>query len=123
MASSSVVPPGSRRRSWREIESLETGCDAADFLSGVEVWIKRPQVVNRRLLGAVLVEGDWDNLQEQQQRYSNSAKVPGDNSNCCIFVRQLLPRVKTISARRETVTLQCCGGEEYECVVKLLNCF
>lgn len=30
-------------------------CSVEDFYSGVDVWLKRPNVVNKRLLGAVIV--------------------------------------------------------------------
>lgn len=38
------------------IDELETTAGAEDFLAGVEVWIRRPHVVNRRLVGAIFLE-------------------------------------------------------------------
>ena len=86
-----------KRQAWREVGSLETSCSAADFLSGVEVWVKRPQVVNRRLLGAVLVEGDW----VAGTSTCGGARETTDR----VFVRELLPRAKSVPPRREAVSI------------------
>ena len=59
-----------RRGIWREVGALETTCSAEDFLSGVEVWVTRPQVVNRRLLGAVIVEGGGAKAGEKVEKRS-----------------------------------------------------
>lgn len=39
--------------SWRLEGSVSVSCSARDFYSGVAVWLERPNVVNKRLLGAV----------------------------------------------------------------------
>ena len=53
---------------WTKFASIETACSKEDFFSGVEVWLTRPHVVNRRLLGSVVLqeetvkrgrEGEW----------------------------------------------------------------
>ena len=81
---------------WRETGSLETSCSAANFLSGVEVWLKRPQVINRRLLGAVLMDGDWDVTPDAGG---------ASETNERIFIRQLLPRSKSVDSRNEAVSI------------------
>ena len=41
---------------WIKFASVETACSKEDFFSGVEVWLTRPHVVNRRLLGSVVLQ-------------------------------------------------------------------
>ena len=41
---------------WAKLASLETACSKEDFFSGLEVWLRRPHVVNRRLLGSVVLQ-------------------------------------------------------------------
>jgi hypothetical protein len=41
--------------SWATLCESAASCSVKDFYSGVEVWLKRPNVVNKRLLGAVIV--------------------------------------------------------------------
>ena len=89
---------------WREIGSLDTTCGPEDFISGLEVWVKRPQVVNRRLLGAALVKGDWDDVGGG----SESVRTPYELRER-VFLRELLPRAKSVEPRKETVTI--CHGE------------
>lgn len=120
-----------RRGIWREVGALETTCSAEDFLSGVEVWVTRPQVVNRRLLGAVIVEGGGAKAGEKVERRigkekehsqptltaqspdvcshdNECAAVSGGLSWCggrdSCTVRELLPRMRSMEPRREGVT-------------------
>lgn len=78
---------------WREIGGLETKCSASDFLSGVDVWVKRPQVLNKRLLGAVVIE-------DETKRDERRGKEVVDE----VLVRELLPRAKKMARGREVVT-------------------
>lgn len=41
---------------WRSVNSATTTSDFSGFLKAVDVWIERPQVVNRRLMGALIVQ-------------------------------------------------------------------
>ena len=93
-----TLPPAEDGCVWREIGYLETSCGTEDFLSGLEVWLKRPQVVNRRLLGAVLVKGDWDVGGSESVRTTSEARER-------VFVRELLPRAKNVETRNEAVTI------------------
>lgn len=96
---------------WREIGGLETKCSASDFLSGVDVWVKRPQVLNKRLLGAVVIE-------EETKRDERRGKGVVDE----VLVRELLPRAKMARGRevvttthdhsRVSVTFDPLGGRE-----------
>lgn len=43
---------------WVTICECAASCSIEDFYSGVDVWLKRPNVVNKRLLGAVIVAED-----------------------------------------------------------------
>lgn len=78
---------------WREIGGLETKCSASDFLSGVDVWVKRPQVLNKRLLGAVVIE---DEAKKDERRGKGVVHE--------VLVRELLPRAKKMARGREVVT-------------------
>ena len=119
-----------RRGTWRELGAQETTCSAEDFLSGVEVWVARPQVVNRRLLGAVVVEGGGAKVGEKVERRiggggdskptsraqspevcfhdNECAAVSGGLNRCggraSCTVRELLPRMRSVKPRREVVT-------------------
>lgn len=86
---------------WREIGGLETNCGASDFLSGVDVWVKRPQVVNRRLLGAVVIEGGVAEREGRNRQRQGDRVVEED-----VLVRELLPRAKSVAPRREVVSTQ-----------------
>lgn len=41
---------------WISIDSATTMSDFSGFLKAVDVWIERPHVVNRRLMGALIVQ-------------------------------------------------------------------
>ena len=41
---------------WETVCQLQTAADFSDFLGGVDVWIRRPHVVNKRLLGASILQ-------------------------------------------------------------------
>ena len=43
--------------SWELLGERQVACSVENFYSSVNVWLKRPNVVNRRLLGAVEVTG------------------------------------------------------------------
>lgn len=55
-----------------EATTLESSCSAEDFLRAADVWLERPQVLNKRIFGAVLSRGS---VREGEP-----------------FTRQLLPR-------------------------------
>ena len=84
---------------WQEIGGLETSCSARDFLSGVDVWVKRPQVVNRRLLGAVIVATVGGGACEGT---SVDGRVEENVDH--VLVRELLPRAKGVAPRKEVVS-------------------
>ena len=90
--------------SWREMGRLETNCSASDFLLGVEVWVKRPQVVNRRVLGALIVEeeGKKLKLEDTCEPPQRDGMITGVDEH--VLIRELLPRVKGVAPRRETIS-------------------
>lgn len=118
--------------SWDTLSEHKLACSVANFYSGVEVWMKRPNVVNKRLLGAVTVVEDTVstdvNLQEVgdahdeergrqvlralAQVYSEEMRRGVDNSMTtelvgeavlkCIL-RQLLPKMRSIPRGLEAV--------------------
>lgn len=75
-----------------------------DFYSGVDVWVRRPNVVNRKLLGAVVrLEGplsstrtweedptDCDHVTVRELQQQPEQEGTADGSR--IVVRELLPR-------------------------------
>ena len=56
---------------WVVLSKEVTSCSVDDFFAGVDVWLKKPQVVNRRLLGAVILR---EHVLSSQGRTSD----PGD---------------------------------------------
>ena len=95
------------------MDVAETHCGAADFLSGVSVWLRRPQVVNRRLVGATLVRGDWEKVEEVAKAARRETGKAVERRNC-VFVRELLPRSKSVPLKRERVSV--CLSESLLCV-------
>ena len=92
--------------SWREIASVETNCSAEDFLSGLNVWLKKPQVVNRRLVGAVMVAGGGGGEEEEEGGSTQEDHHPGGVGTDIAIVRELIPRGKGTESRKETVTIK-----------------
>lgn len=96
--------------------SLEAACSSEDFYSGVDVWIRRPNVINRKLLGAVIrLEGtlssawtskdplvtDHVTLGELQQKAEQEGVANGSR----IVVRELLPRLGHVHPALELVVI------------------
>ncbi len=90
---------------------LEAQCSSADFHSGVNVWLTRPGVVNRKVMGAV-IHLDHQLAYEWQDHHYNTQPGPpvtvcqvmnapprataeDCSSRCRLLVRELLPRVKS----------------------------
>lgn len=88
--------------SWREEGGMETNCSASEFLSGVDVWVKRPQVVNKRLLGAVILAGLEGEEREGGEAGQETQLRVGIASHR--LIRQLLPKAKSTVSKREAVT-------------------
>ena len=88
--------------SWREVGGLETNCSAGEFLSGVDVWIRRPQVVNKRLLGAV----SFTELKGKEREGGETSQQiqPREGMANHTLIRELLPRAKIASPKREAIT-------------------
>ena len=56
-----------------EVDRVIVECSAEDLASSLEVWIRRPQVVNKRLLGAVVREESYsERARENGSKTSNS---------------------------------------------------
>ncbi|XP_071791006.1 probable tRNA (uracil-O(2)-)-methyltransferase [Asterias amurensis] len=41
---------------WLELKEIKASCEEKTFLKAVEIWLQKPQVVNRRLAGAVFLQ-------------------------------------------------------------------
>ena len=54
-----------------EVDRVIVECSAEDLASSLEVWIRRPQVVNKRLLGAVVREESYS-----ERALENGSKDP-----------------------------------------------
>ena len=81
--------------SWRIEAEQPVTCSVGDFYSGASVWLQRPNVVNRRLLGAVI-------LYENESIRPNTDTDTVDTLNC--------PK-GDIFGRRDIKDL--CQSEEY----------
>lgn len=100
---------------WKLKKSLETTCTRAGFYSGVDVWIRRPNVVNRKLLGAVIkLESklsDADLLDNFSTSTTLRDLIKGTESftsqdhaeTSKLVVRELLPRAKLFQESLELV--------------------
>lgn len=79
-------------------------CSSGDFFSALEVWISRPQVVNRRLMAAVL-QKDSQQWQERESKVwetlSNGCDVAGLKKR--VLLRELLPKYTRTPPGRELV--------------------
>lgn len=72
---------------WETVSQLQTAADFADFLDGLDVWIRRPQVINKRLFGASI-------LQEPKDHGSDPLITGGhqDHAGTRQLLRELIPR-------------------------------
>ena len=57
-----------------EVDRVIVECSAEDLASSLEVWIRRPQVVNKRLLGAVVREESYS--ERARKNGSKDLKLP-----------------------------------------------
>jgi len=86
-------------------------CDNIDyesFINALDTWIHRPQVVNRKLAGAVVVKQFTLPRARLDEAVSlalvNSKEESVNKAKCvCCLVRKLLPRTKHVSAATELV--------------------
>ena len=73
---------------WTVLSETDTSCSVEDFFAGVDVWLRRPQVVNRRLLGAIILrehvldsnsepEGEWQWAYQLHREVQGSAEQGG----------------------------------------------
>ena len=60
---------------WSVLSECKAACSADSFYSGVDVWLKRPNVVNKRLLGAITVLSNED---EEAKKRSSSTEDSDD---------------------------------------------
>ena len=79
--------------SFRLIASALVECSVEDFVSSLNVWIHRPQVVNKRLLGAV--------VKEERDLGVGDEEIDGGK----LITRQLIPKQSTVPWGWETVRL------------------
>ena len=67
-----------------EVDRVIVECSAEDLASSLQVWIRRPQVVNKRLLGAVV----------REESYPERARENGVPDK--LITRQLIPNQSSI---------------------------
>ena len=114
--------------SWKAEAECTVSCSVQDFYCGVDVWLERPQVVNRRLLGCVTVHKrqlDQDTSRtlslhssdDQHQSLSEESLRVLDHLVRCVceevegtchgdvIVRRLLPRMKRMEEGLEVVVI------------------
>lgn len=94
---------------WKLCSSLETSCSGEDFFSGVDVWVRRPNVVNRKLVGVVnLLEAStspvWGRLAHTDPVTVRELTLQSDKENeSKLFVRELIPRERGAHSSHELV--------------------
>ena len=52
---------------WQTVHSLPTQCNISDFVRALMVWIEKPHVVNRRLVGAVILDRFYVHISDQAE--------------------------------------------------------
>lgn len=94
---------------WKLCHCEETSCTWEEFLSGVDVWIRRPNVLNRRLVGVVhLLECplspawgqqqlDLSHMTVSQLQCDGGAQVD-ETMTSKILVREILPRERRVTS-------------------------
>lgn len=106
---------------WELQHSLETSCSSEDFYSGVDVWIRRPNVINRKLLGAVIrleapLSTAWtskdpltcsDHVTVGELQQQPCTEQEGGSR---IVVRELLPRLRHARPALELVVVGTAGS-------------
>ncbi len=105
--------------SWTTAAEEIVTCPVSGFYSGVDVWLKRPQVLNRRLLGCVEVYTSPDTspatILELEAKCNGhgalyrevllSGIVCEGGGNSCVVVRRLLPRMRNMAESLEGVVI------------------
>lgn len=93
--------------SWETAAEQNIRASYRGFLSSIEVWIHRPHVVNRRLLGAAVTSDplEWSRNEQQLIRGLTS---PEQGDAC--YVRELLPKAMSFPSAREVVLISTCCG-------------
>lgn len=106
---------------WKLKDTVETGCSWKEFIAGVDVWIRRPHVVDRRLLGAVprlekplpgLADfwnetvdlGSVAELIKRLEEHYSSQEAPG-GEGAKLLVRELLPRASGVASSLELIAI------------------
>ena len=89
-----------------EVDRVIVECSAEDLASSLEVWIRRPQVVNKRLLGAVV----------REESYSERPRENGVPDK--LITRQLIPKQSSIQWGWETIQLV---DGECVCLIRMLK--
>ena len=77
-----------------EVDRVIVECSAEDLASSLQVWIRRPQVVNKRLLGAVV----------REESYPERARENGVPDKLT-QLRQLIPNQSSRQWGGETIQL------------------
>lgn len=95
--------------SWELKYSLQTSCSIEHFFSGVDVWVRRPNVVNRKLSGAVprLERAFPSELNLLEQTNMTVGEVPESQEEVGVsrvLVRELIPRGSGVT-RHELVVM------------------
>ncbi len=111
--------------SWKVQAEKIVSCAATDFYSGVEVWLTRPQVINRRLLGCVEVysshamEHTTTHVHINDGCGASSEVLYGDclsslvscvlseegGARSRVIVRRMLPRMRNMAESLEAVVI------------------
>lgn len=92
---------------WETVAEQNLNASYRSFLSSTEVWIHRPHVVNRRLLGAAVTSDplEWS---RKEQHLMDGLMSPEECD--AYYVRELLPKALSLPSAREVVLISACCG-------------
>ena len=99
---------------WQLHSSFEVSCSTEEFFSGVDVWVRRPNVLNRKLVGVVCVHEaplsvpDWTHLVSEGHGGPVSVSqlsetAPEGSNRSRVLVREFLCKERGLTPSRELV--------------------
>lgn len=86
------------------IAEKSTSADEEDFSSALDVWIKRPHVVNKKVLGATILESPREWLEGEGELVTELVTMADACVETSCLVRELIPRSRD-TRDREVVVL------------------
>ena len=82
---------------WFCVAKTSSTASYSSFLSALYVWIKRPQVINKRVLCAVIKD-------DTTSAFKDESHIVSTHSNKC-FVREMIPKSNMFETEQEMVCI------------------